>query len=249
MSINDNLETIKKLYSNSITIPDSVNRTLDFFEKNFNIEPTQVIFADCICSDEVNSMQYPENVRDILGPFKIGGLAGFPFTGSTGVRAFSSHVPNDGVVVIYYGPHIGISKEGSLGEIHRIGQSKNTACCGAIKGALHKLLNGQIIEGDTTEMDYQMNTIEQILLQQKGRIEKAEIPLKEATEIIYEAIDKRMNDLVETTPFQCKFIILIGAILINSDYDMVSYTSTKRYDMIDLDNNKRQSFIEQFLLS
>lgn len=242
------LEVIRKFYPNAITIIDSVNKSIDFFEENLNIEPSQIMFADCICSDDVNSIQYPTRAQEFLGPFKMGGLDGFPFTGLTGMRAFASHVPDDGAVLIYYGPHIGISKKGEIGEINRIGQSKNTACCGAAKGALQKLLNGQIIENDITEMDYQMNTIEQILLKQKNRIETGQTPLQEATEVIYEAIDKRINDLVESTTFNCKYIILIGAILINSDSDMGSYTSTRRYDIIDLGNNNRQSFIEQFLL-
>lgn len=243
----DRLQIIRKFYPNAVSIFDSVNRSIDFFEEKLNIEPSQIMFADCICSDDVNSIQYPASAQEFLGPFKMGGLDGFPFTGLTGIRAFASHVPDDGAVLIYYGPHIGISKKGEIGEIHRMGQSKNTACCGAARGALKKLLNGQIKEGDITEMDYQMNTIEQILLKQKERIETAQIPLQEATEVIYEAIDNRINDLVKNTTFNCKYIILIGAILINSDSDMGSYTSTRRYDIIDLGGNIRQSFIEQFL--
>jgi hypothetical protein len=243
----DILQIIRKFYPNAVSIFDSVNRSIDFFEEKLNIEPSQIMFADCICSDDVNSIQYPASAQEFLGPFKMGGLDGFPFTGLTGIRAFASHVPDDGAVLIYYGPHIGISKKGEIGEIHRMGQSKNTACCGAARGALKKLLNGQIKEGDITEMDYQMNTIEQILLKQKERIETAQIPLQEATEVIYEAIDNRINDLVKNTTFNCKYIILIGAILINSDSDMGSYTSTRRYDIIDLGGNIRQSFIEQFL--
>ena len=49
----------------------------------------------------------------------MGGLDGFPFTGLTGMGAFASHVPDDGAVFVYYGPHIGITKDGVIGEIHR----------------------------------------------------------------------------------------------------------------------------------
>jgi hypothetical protein len=51
-------------------------------------------------------------------------------------------------------------------------------------------------------MDFQMNTIEQILLNEKERILNARTPLFEATEVIYEAIDKRINELVEKTHLQ-----------------------------------------------
>jgi hypothetical protein len=170
------LEIIRKWYPHAITTLDSVNRIIDFFEEELKIESKSVMLADSICSDDVNSIQYPARALDFLGPFKMGGLDGYPFTGLTGMGAFASHVPDDGAVFIYYGPHIGITKTGELGEIHRIGQHKNSGCCGAAKGALSKLLNNEIIEGNITEIDYQMNTIEQILFAQKDRIINAKTP-------------------------------------------------------------------------
>ena len=73
--------------------------------------------------------------------------------------AFASHVPDDGAVSIYYGPHIGISKDGTIGEIYRYGQAKSSGCCGAAKGALHNLKNGLIVKGNITDIHHQMNTI------------------------------------------------------------------------------------------
>lgn len=83
-------------------------------------------------------------------------------------------------------------------------------------------MNQEITPDKVTEMDYQMNTIEQILFQKKERILTSEIPLYEATEVIYEAIDQRINELVAATKYNCKYVILMGAILINSDSDMGS---------------------------
>lgn len=242
----DKLEIIRKWYPNAITTIDSVNKTIDYFEEKLGLEPKQVMLADSICSDDVNSIQYPARALEFLGPFKMGGLDGFPFTGLTGMGAFASHVPDNGAVFIYYGPHIGITKEGVIGEIHRFGQHKNSGCCGAAKGALAKLLNNQITAGNITDIDYQMNTIEQILLAQNERILNAKTPLFEATEVIYEAIDKRINELVEKTNYNCKYVVLIGAVLINSDTDMGSFTHTKRFDVINLQTQERQSCINYF---
>ncbi len=240
----DKLAIIRKWYPNAITTIDSVNTLIDFIENELSLEPKQVMLADSICSDDVNSIQYPARALEFLGPFKMGGLDGFPFTGLTGMGAFASHVPDDGAVFIYYGPHIGITKSGAIGEIHRFGQSKNSGCCGAAKGALNKLLNNQLVAGNLSEIDYQMNTIEQILLAQKERIANAQSPLYEATEVIYEAIDKRINELVEKTNYNCKYVILIGAVLINSDSDMGSFTEGKRFDVIDLQTKERKSYME-----
>lgn len=242
----EKLNIIRKWYPNAITTIDSVNKLIDFVEETLELETGQIMLADSICSDDVNSIQYPARAHELLGPFKMGGLDGFPFTGLTGMGAFASHVPDSGAVFIYYGPHIGITKSGVIGEINRVGQSKNSGCCGAAKGALNKLMNNQIQEGHVSEMDYQMNTIEQILFKQKDRILTAENALFEATEVIYEAIDKRINELVEQTTYNCKYVILMGAVLINSDSDMGSYTSTKRFDVINLATKERQNLFAQY---
>lgn len=245
MKKREKLAIIRQYYHDAITTIDSINRLIDFVEEKLDLEPGQVMLADSICSDDVNSIQYPARAQEFLGPFKLGGLDGFPFTGLTGMGAFASHVPDDGAVFVYYGPHVGVSKNGAFGEIHRFGQSKNSGCCGAAKGALNKLINGQITAGNVTDMDYQMNTIEQVLLKEKERILGAAVPLKEATEVIYEAIDLRIEELVAATHYNCRYAILIGAILINSDSDMGSFNCARKFDVIDLKTNERRSMINQ----
>jgi len=248
MKKREKLNIIRNWYPDAVTTIDCVNKIIDYVENELDLEPKQVMLADSVCSDDVNSIQYPARTQEFLGPFKMGGLDGFPFTGLTGMAAFASHVPDDGAVFIYYGPHIGITKDSVIGEIHRLGQSKNSGCCGAAKGALGKLINNQITEGNITDLDYQMNTIEQILLNSEERVLNAETPLFEATEVIYEAIDKRINELVDKTNYNCRYVILAGAILINSDSDMGSFTQIRRFDIIDLSTNERQNKLDYFSL-
>jgi hypothetical protein len=245
MKKREKLELVRQYYPNAITTIDSVNMVIDYFENVLDTEPSTIMLADSICSDDVNSIQYPARTAEFLGPFKMGGLDGFPFTGLTGMAAFASHVPDEGAVFIYYGPHIGITKEGSIGEINRFGQQLPTSCCGAAKGALHKLIDKLIEPGNITEIDYQMNTIEQILLGHQHRILSATMPLIEATEVMYEAIDERINKLVADTEFHCNYIILMGAILINSDSDMGSFTSTRRFEVIDIHKHKRTNLLTE----
>ncbi len=246
MKKREKLGIVHQWYPKAMTTIDCVNKVIDFVESELDLEPKQVMLADSICSDDVNSIQYPARTQEFLGPFKMGGLDGYPFTGLTGMAAFASHVPDDGAVFIYYGPHIGVTKTGTIGEIHRLGQHKNSGCCGAAKGALGKLLNDQIIAGNVTELDYQMNTIEQILLKQKNRVLTASSPLFEATEVIYEAIDQRLNELVELTNYNCKYVILLGSILINSDSDMGSFTQIRRFEVINLITKERQNNLYLF---
>ena len=58
---------------------------------------------------------------------------------------------------------------------------------------------------------------------------------------IYEAIDKRINELAGKTNSNCKYVVLVGAILINSDSDMGSFTEVRRFDVIDLATKSRQN--------
>jgi len=237
------LEIIQSHYPNAKTTIDSVNKFIDFIESELDLETSNIMLADSICSDDVNSLQYPARVQEFLGPFKMGGLDGFPFTGLTGMGAFASHVPDEGAITIYYGPHIGITKDGTIGEIHRHGQSKNSSCCGAAKSALYKLTNNLIKEGNVTDLDHQMNIIEQILLNQKERILSSSIPLKEATEVIYESIDKRIEELVSKTKYNCKYLILFGAIHINSDSEIGSFNEIRKFEVIDLNTGIRKNYL------
>ena len=248
MKKREKLAIIPQFYPGASTTIDSVNHLIDFIENELDLETNKVMMADSICSDDVNSIQYPSRALEFLGPFKMGGLDGFPFTGLTGMAAFASHVPDDGAIFIYYGPHIGVSKAGKIGEITRKGQNHVSGCCGAAKAGLNKLIADTIVEGNVTDMDYQMNSIEQILLKEKDRILLSKEPLFEATEVIYEAIDKRINDLVANTNFKCNWIVLVGTILINSDADMGSFTKTKRFDVIDLGAKTRKDYLKAYIL-
>lgn len=243
MKKREKLQIIRQHYPNAVTTIDSVNRVIDFMEDKLDIDPSQVMFADSICSDDVNSIQYPVRTQEFLGPFKMGGLDGFPFTGLTGMGAFASHVPDDGAVFVYYGPHIGVSKSGGVGEIHRIGQAQHSGCCGAAREALYRLTQGQIQPDHITELDYQMQTLEQILLRQSQRVLFADVPMIEATEVIYESIDLRIEELVKATTYQCKYVILMGVVLINGDSDFGSFTANKKFDVIDLHSGERESHL------
>lgn len=242
----NHLETVRKYYSNALTTEDTVNRLLDLIEEKYGISPGQIMHADSLCCDDVNAIQYPERAYEMLGPFHLGGLDGYPFAGLTGMGAFAHHVPEEGAIVIFYAPHIGVTQDGKIGEINRYGQQSNSSCCGAAKAGLSKLASGQIQEGNITSLDYQMNTIEQILLKSKDRILHADTPILETTEVIYEAIDKQMDILISKTDYPCRHLFQIGAVFINGDKDMGSFCSYKRFEHIRLETGERTDLMEAF---
>lgn len=56
MKKREKLEVIQKWYPGAITTIDSVNKIIDFVEGKLDLEPNQVMLADSICSDDVNSI-------------------------------------------------------------------------------------------------------------------------------------------------------------------------------------------------
>jgi len=97
-----------------------------------------------------------------------------------------------------------------------------------------------------TDLDYQMNTIEQIFLKHADRIKTAETPMFAATQVMYEAINERIGQLVARTRYPCKYVVVIGAIFINGDREMGSFCSYQRFEYLDLATGKKTSLMKDF---
>jgi hypothetical protein len=73
------------------------------------------LFSHSVCPDEINHMD-GDITREIHAHFgkmfSLGGLAGLPFTGLTGFRAYAAHVPDKGNLFVLFAPHCGVTKEG-----------------------------------------------------------------------------------------------------------------------------------------
>ena len=241
------LEIIRGRYSNALSTSDTVDAFLNLMEDRLGIEPGKIMLADSICSDDLNIIEYPKRAYEMLGPFKLGGLNGFPFAGLTGMGAFAHHVPADGAVFVFHGPHIGVSKEGNTGRILRPGQSHHSPCCGAVQAAVDKMMANMIVRGEITDLDYQQNTIEQILLPHRERIVTARCAVAESTEVMYDAIEDRIDALVARTNYPCRHLVIMGGILINSDYDVGSFCALRRLIRIDTATGRKIDWLDEFL--
>ena len=243
------LDIIRRRYPNALSTSDTVDALLDLMQRRLGVEPNKIMLADSICSDDLNTIEYPKRAYEMLGPFKLGGLDGFPFAGLTGMSAFAHHVPVDGAVFVFHGPHIGVSKEGDTGVILRPGQTHHSSCCGAVRAAIDKLASSKIVPGELTELDYQQNTIEQLLLAQRDRIANARCAMAESTEIMYSAIEERIDILASRTEYPCRYLVIMGGVLINSDYDVGSFCSFRRLICVDLATGRREDWLDEQLSS
>lgn len=183
-----------------------------------------VLAGNSICSDDLNQIQFPNLGNDLGGPFNLGGLAGGAFTGITGLNAFLHHIPDKSKhVVIFYGPHIGASFNGSavtVGTVKRLGQEKPSTCCGALVAALSRI-NGMrepVVPGDN---DFQFDIITNVLFYEKetlDRIPDMQGKIMKATSINYTFIENKIAAYLKETHLPPDLtVILIGGIIINVD--------------------------------
>ena len=202
------------------------------------IRPNEILWGQSTCVDDItntkNKMIHPE----IKGPFSMGGLAGIPFTGVTGVTAFSHHVPEHGTALIFVAPHIGITAGGNLGQIVRHGQHHASSCCGALVGALEKLKAGELKTAKPSEDDYQENTIEQLALLHKDEILNAKEPLVSLTKCVLDESEARVTRYVKQAKERhFKFAVVVVGVIINTDFQHEDYLWIGKVAVKDIEKN------------
>lgn len=193
----------------------------------------KVGFLTSVCSDDLNNVEMPDS--EMVGPFVQGGLDGYPFAGKTGLVAFSHHIPDGGVALLFFGPHVGITSDGEVGKVIRPGQDKATSCCGAAAGALAEI---DTIEPKCPSQfdpdDYQQETIRQIVLRAKNEIEAAQGPRKfiVMTEAIFRETKEAFLRLLTGIEFeQPKYVF--GGIVINVDHGGESFIELRNLGKVE----------------
>lgn len=227
--------SVKNHYPKAIEIKELEQQITDELNLHgFNLSGT--IWGTSICSDEVNnSFNILSNLFAGPGPFRFGGISGYPFTGKTGVMAFASHIPDNGGAFILYGPHIGISKEGTPGEMLRKSQSADSSCCGSLIAGLSAIQNPSTI-GEETTSDYQQAQVVKMLNAKRDEILSADNQVKEVTEKAYDKIHSDLKELIHDCKdaLAGKKLYLMGGIVINTNWDEEDYFDIRNSEMIEL---------------
>jgi len=232
--LSDISPVVRNFYPDAAPLNNLMHNVIQAIFNEYDYTPHQILLANSICSDDINSIEYPDEARQMLGSFEMGGLNGYPFTGLTGMSAFASHVPDDGAVLIFYGPHIGVTTHGKIGRVTRSGQHMETNCCGAAAAALSRINDPSRID----PLDEQIITLENILKNNKERISEAVIPDMQAAEVFFEAIDERIRLLISKTEFSGNHIFLLGGIIINCREKFGSFFSLRKNEILTSHNKK-----------
>jgi len=203
-------------------------------KRGFNAKNT--LFAHSVCSDEVNHQaeQLTDLMVDRWGEgFALGGLAGLPFAGKSGFRAYLHHVPDNGKLLVLFAPHVGIDGEGRIGALQRVGQNAVSKACGAAIGAFKAIgaqkptrldnLNGNVLSipergGDNEEFDPQIQQIVKLLKPKIEGIEDSANDIGFVTYQMYGIVRDLLDSCINETPDVWEWaneVAIVGGIIIN----------------------------------
>jgi hypothetical protein len=192
-----------------------VHQRLSKILGEYGFVPENTILGTSICSDEVNTLKgtLVDTMQEHWGTnFHLGGIGGAPYVGKTGFLAFSHHVPESGNVLIFFGPHVGVTATGEVGMCLRHGQSNESFACGACQAAYKQSLAGNVDED--MALDMQQSWLRGQIAPHVDRIAAAQNPMAELAKVSYEAVLKKLKSIVNTD-FGSGHLALVGGIQIN----------------------------------
>ncbi len=213
--------------------------TNDYVERIISesaITKEKILYASCICPDELNYTATNFNGHFRQG-FYLGGLSGIPYTGKTGMAAYASHVPADGASFIYFGPHVGISNDGSIGHVIREHQHVHTFSCGSLISVLERMRRNHIFDWSSNNFeDLQARVIEKLLHNHNDRIFSAESDVMEALRILYNVSECLLRQFIieNRALFASPHIFLLGGVIINTDSGEENYAEIWSFEHLDL---------------
>ena len=241
-------EAIKREFPLAMPGPVFTRKIIDLFAKR-GFTPENTVFANSTCPDEINRKvtqfadHYGEN-------FTMGGLAGFPFTGITGLNAFSHHVPDNGNLFILYGPHIGVSNSGELAKIKRQGMSKESTSCGSLCGAYaflkEKWDTNEPVQLSYDQLDPQQWYVTKRLHACRNAIEWSDNPIRTVVEAAFGSIDEEIQAIfADDRTHYSGNIALIGGIQINTPVGEEDYFLPKRIEYFEIEGRNKTNLMKE----
>ena len=204
--------------------------------KGYNGENT--LLATSLCCDEL-ARQLEDDFNGIYGNnFNLGGLAGFPFAGKTGFGAMAAHIPDDGYCLVVYGPHVGISSDGTVGKVERTGIALVDTCCGsavAASGYVDSIMSGTkpVSTSIQTFLDFQQQGVQELILPHGKRLADAENRMIELPYALYDSQDQMLTEIVQTLSTSIKRgLTMLGGIQINTGPDTPDYFVPLKFETI-----------------
>jgi len=233
-------DTIRAAFPKAVPAHTYADTLLKQLNDKYGILTSQILLGVSTCVDDIIYTKNFHVHSEIKGPFHLGGLAGLPFTGVSGLEAFAHHIPDGGTMLLMIEPHIGISEKGGWGYILRPEQQTGSSCCGALIGTLNQLKKGT--KQAITEEDYQGGKILELAEQHKKEIMSARNPILELTRITSLEAERQIKEhVLDVTLEHIKYVVIVTGVLINTDYQYTDYQSIDHLMVYDV---SKKEFVE-----
>lgn len=215
------LESLMSSFPQAYKAEDVARRAKRMLVNRYGFTDDNTVYGESTCPDEINHTE--QSLGHFLSEdwgerFQMGGIGGCPFVGKAGFDALLSHAPDNGNVLIMFGPHVGISPEGQVGKYVRAGQQRCSTACGAAIAAFEAGMTGDM--ADQGDKDIEQSFLKQAIGKQAHAISKAEVPMAELAYRTYQVVEGMMMELMHGIGKSCsstsfKQIVLLGGIQIN----------------------------------
>jgi len=229
---------VQSYYPGAISNKKLVAKVVDILSSK-GFTPENTLLATSLCCDEL-ARQLEDDFNGVYGNnFNLGGLAGFPFAGNTGFGAMSAHIPDDGYCLTVYGPHVGITADGTVGKVERSGIALVDTCCGSAIAA-SKYVQG-ITDGSMkveiniqSFTDFQQGAVQELMLPHGKRLAASgENRMVELPLALYESQDLLLDEIIKTGSTGLKKgFARLGGIQINTGPDTLDYFLPLRFEYL-----------------
>jgi len=128
-----------------------------------------------------------------------------------------------------YGPHVGVSEEGKVGEIRRMGQDKCSTACGALVAAYNSCCAGKHGKEHEQDLDMQQNWLREQMLPYTQSIKSASNPMAALAVNAFEIVHQKLMSIVNTN-FGGK-LVLLGGVQINTPIGFEDHFCPLHFEM------------------
>jgi len=226
---------VQKHFPGALSNEDMVTDAVALLaQKGYNGSNT--LLATSLCCDEL-ARQLEDDFNGIYGNnFNLGGLAGFPFAGNTGFGAMSGHIPDDGYCLIVYGPHVGITEDGTVGKVERSGIDLVDGCCGSALAAsayVDGITNGFAPTINIqTFTDFQQNAVRELILPHGKRLADAgDERMVQLPYCLYDSQEMLLKEIIQAGSTGIKRgIAVLGGVQINTGPNTPDYFVPLQFD-------------------
>ena len=119
-------------------------------------------------------------------------------------------MPDNGNLLILFGPHIGVSESGELGKYLRAGQTSHSSACGAVLAAYNACKAGEVNPDQFDMSDMQQSWLRQKIHGCYKEISEAEEPLAMLAQKAFLHVKESMLGIVNHDFGEGKLILLGG---------------------------------------